>query len=148
MRKIKRRAVPAPSSEMTKTMTAPLWRQQCEAARNIEAAFGVQAALVYLVGEKFLNYLEASDEHVALRADIRRSLPKSRASSSRGNSPSIWNQPVRRNHSTQASTMTRKPSRLSGNETFAEVLPTCSWSNEPRNGCWRNEAASVLADDS
>ena len=51
-------------------MTARLWLQQCEAARGIEADFGVQPALVYLVGEKFLNYLEASDEHVALRADI------------------------------------------------------------------------------
>lgn len=51
-------------------MTARLWLQQCEAARSIEQEFGVQPALRYLVGEKFLNFLEASDEHATLRAEI------------------------------------------------------------------------------
>jgi hypothetical protein len=51
-------------------MTARLWLQQCEAARGIEAQFGVQPALIYLVGEKFLDFLEASDEHATLRADL------------------------------------------------------------------------------
>jgi hypothetical protein len=37
-----------------------IWIEQCEAARGIEDDFGTQQALDYLVGEKFLNYLEAA----------------------------------------------------------------------------------------
>ncbi len=37
-----------------------IWIEQCEAARGIEDEFGTQQALDYLVGEKFLNYLEAA----------------------------------------------------------------------------------------
>ncbi len=50
-------------------MTEPYktWIEQCEAARDIEGEFGTQKALDYLVGEKFLNFLEAAD----FRADIR-----------------------------------------------------------------------------
>ena len=51
-------------------MTARLWLEQCEAARGIEQEFGVQQALSYLVGEKFLDFLEASDDYATLRADI------------------------------------------------------------------------------
>ena len=70
MTKIKGRTVPAQSPELTKAMTARLWLQQCDAARGIEAQFGVQPALSYLVGEKFLDFLEASDEDATLRADL------------------------------------------------------------------------------
>jgi hypothetical protein len=32
-----------------------IWKEQCEAARQIEAEFGTQKALSYLIGEKFLS---------------------------------------------------------------------------------------------
>ncbi len=47
-----------------------IWTEQCEAARGIEAEFGVPNALEYLVGEKFINSLEASDDHAELRAEL------------------------------------------------------------------------------
>src|SRR4051812_30355083 len=40
-----------------------VWVEQCEAARRIEDEFGVRDALAYLVGEKFLNFLEAAETH-------------------------------------------------------------------------------------
>lgn len=47
-----------------------IWVEQCEAAEQIEGAFGTQKALDYLVGEKFLNYLEAADASAEFRAEI------------------------------------------------------------------------------
>ena len=38
-----------------------IWIEQCEAAEEIEGEFGTQQALDYLVGEKFLNFLEAAE---------------------------------------------------------------------------------------
>jgi hypothetical protein len=38
-----------------------IWIEQFEAAENIEDDFGTQKALEYLVGEKFLNFLEAAE---------------------------------------------------------------------------------------
>ena len=38
-----------------------IWIEQCEAAQGIEDEFGTQKALEYLVGEKFLNFLEAAE---------------------------------------------------------------------------------------
>ena len=47
-----------------------VWIEQCEAARGIEDEFGTQKALDYLVGEKFLNFLEAAETDADFRADI------------------------------------------------------------------------------
>ena len=47
-----------------------IWIEQCEAAENIEDEFGVQRALDYLVGEKFLNFLEAAETDASFRAEI------------------------------------------------------------------------------
>src|SRR4051794_16749723 len=47
-----------------------LWTEQCEAARGIEDDFGTQKALDYLVGEKFLNFLEAAETHAEFRAEV------------------------------------------------------------------------------
>jgi hypothetical protein len=44
---------------------------QCEATRNILEDFGLEKALGYLIGEKFLNFLEAAED----RAEWRRLLP-------------------------------------------------------------------------
>jgi hypothetical protein len=53
-------------------MTKPhkIWIEQCDAARGIESEFGTQKALDYLVGEKFLNFLEAAETDTDFRAEI------------------------------------------------------------------------------
>jgi len=38
-----------------------VWIEQCDAAREIRDAWGIRKALGYLVGEKLLNYIRASD---------------------------------------------------------------------------------------
>ena len=47
-----------------------IWIEQCEAAQGIEDVFGTQKALDYLVGEKFLNYLEAAESNADFRTEI------------------------------------------------------------------------------
>jgi hypothetical protein len=47
-----------------------VWIEQCEAARRIEDEFGTDKALSYLVGEKFLNFLEAAETDAGFRAEI------------------------------------------------------------------------------
>jgi hypothetical protein len=47
-----------------------IWIEQYEAARNIKDDFGRQKALDYLVGEKFLNFLEAAETDADFRAEI------------------------------------------------------------------------------
>src|SRR6516165_5973508 len=47
-----------------------IWIEQCEAARQIEDEFGTQNALDYLIGEKFLNFLQAAETDADFRAEI------------------------------------------------------------------------------
>ena len=47
-----------------------IWIEQCEAARGIEDEFGTVNALKYLVGEKFLHYLQAAEKDAEFRAEI------------------------------------------------------------------------------
>ena len=47
-----------------------IWIEQCEVAFGIEDEFGTQEALEYLVGDKFLNFLEAAETHVDFKAEI------------------------------------------------------------------------------
>jgi len=47
-----------------------IWIEQCEAAERIEGEFGTQKSLDYVVGEKFLNFLEAAEEDADFRAEI------------------------------------------------------------------------------
>ena len=47
-----------------------IWIEQCQAARTIEDEFGVPKALAYLVGEKFINFLEAADHNSELQAEL------------------------------------------------------------------------------
>ena len=42
---------------------ANIWIEQCEAARDIRDAWGTKKALGYVIGEKFLNYIRASDSN-------------------------------------------------------------------------------------
>ena len=51
-------------------LNGPPWREQCDAARSIKARLGSEKALGYLLGEKFLNFLRASDRDHALREDL------------------------------------------------------------------------------
>src|SRR5438552_9177 len=47
-----------------------IWVEQCVAARNIEDKFGIENALSYLVGEKFLNFLEVAETDDDFRAEV------------------------------------------------------------------------------
>ena len=47
-----------------------IWIEQCEAAQGIEDEFGGQKALEYLVGQKFLNFLEEAETDANFRAEI------------------------------------------------------------------------------
>lgn len=47
-----------------------IWIEQCEAAQGIESEFGTQQALAYLIGEKFINFLEAAESDAEFRAEI------------------------------------------------------------------------------
>ena len=47
-----------------------VWIEQCEAAEQIEDEFGTQKALDYLIGEKFLNFLQAAETDAEFRAEI------------------------------------------------------------------------------
>ncbi len=47
-----------------------IWIEQSEAAEGIEDEFGTQKALDYLVGEKFLNFLEAAETDADFRSEI------------------------------------------------------------------------------
>jgi len=44
-----------------------IWIEQCEAARDIREAFGLQKAIGYLIGEKLLDFLRAADQDPACR---------------------------------------------------------------------------------
>jgi hypothetical protein len=54
-----------------------IWVEQCEAARDIREAFGLQKAPGYLIGEKLLNFLRAADEDPASPASPRASWRRS-----------------------------------------------------------------------
>jgi hypothetical protein len=47
-----------------------IWIEQCEATDQMEAEFGSQNALDYLIGEKFLNFLQAAETDAEFRAEI------------------------------------------------------------------------------
>lgn len=47
-----------------------IWIEQCEAAKGIEDEFGTVNAMKYLVGEKFMHYLEAAERNAEFRAEI------------------------------------------------------------------------------
>ena len=49
-----------------------IWIAQCEAARDIRERFGTEKALGYLSGEKFLNFLQASDQQPEFATELPR----------------------------------------------------------------------------
>jgi hypothetical protein len=48
-----------------------VWMDKAEAARGIKLSFGTENALKYLIGEKFLEFLDAAERHKDYRAEIR-----------------------------------------------------------------------------
>lgn len=49
-----------------------IWIEQCEAARDIREAFGLQRAIGYLIGEKLLNFIRAADQDPAFASELPR----------------------------------------------------------------------------
>jgi hypothetical protein len=47
-----------------------IWEEECEVAVLLEAEFGTERALSYLIGEKFLEFLDAADSDPDFRAEI------------------------------------------------------------------------------
>jgi hypothetical protein len=47
-----------------------IWLDQCEAAREIAAEFGVDRAITYLVGEKFINFVSAAETEKEFREEL------------------------------------------------------------------------------
>ncbi len=47
-----------------------VWIEQCDAAKQVEAEFGTQQALEYLIGVKFLNFLQAAETDAEFRTEI------------------------------------------------------------------------------
>jgi len=47
-----------------------IWVQQCEAAEQIEADYGTEKALGYLIGEKLLNFLQVAETKPEWRAEV------------------------------------------------------------------------------
>jgi len=46
------------------------WTEQCQAARRIKDDFGTDKALSYLIGEKFLNFLEAAETDAEFHTEL------------------------------------------------------------------------------
>lgn len=47
-----------------------MWTEQCDATNGIRTAFGVQQALNYLIGEKFLDFVETSENNGLFRNEL------------------------------------------------------------------------------
>lgn len=47
-----------------------IWTEQCDAAGRIRERFGVEKALGYLLGEKLLNFVRASEDNPSLAAEL------------------------------------------------------------------------------
>ena len=47
-----------------------IWIDQCDATTNIADDFGTQPALEYLIGEKFLDFLEAAEHEDTFKDEI------------------------------------------------------------------------------
>jgi hypothetical protein len=47
-----------------------MWTEQCDATTGIRNAFGTQQALNYLVGEKFLDFIEAAETNDVFKNEL------------------------------------------------------------------------------
>ena len=55
---------------MSKHEFHKVWIKQCEATEGIREQFGLENAIRYLIGEKFIIYLEASDSRPEFAAEL------------------------------------------------------------------------------
>lgn len=46
------------------------WIEQCEAAKGIEAEFGTDKSLDFLIGEKFIDFIDAAETDADFRGEI------------------------------------------------------------------------------
>ena len=121
-----------------------IWVDQCEAAKGIEDEFGVQKALDYLVGEKFLNFLEAAETDADFRGEIPAFVAEIKTIFER------WQlaQYLETARETEPFDPTlyedddeTEPEEVEDlrQEVFATVPVTCSWSSGRRSGCWERQ---------
>lgn len=47
-----------------------IWIEQCDAAEGIRDGFGLEKTLGYLIGEKLLHFIDASDTHPEFKAEL------------------------------------------------------------------------------
>ncbi len=47
-----------------------MWTEQCDATTGIRNAFGAQQAINYLIGEKFLDFIEAAEKDADFRSEL------------------------------------------------------------------------------
>ena len=47
-----------------------LWQDQCKAARGVKEKFGIENALQYLIGEKFLDFLDEAERHKDFQVEL------------------------------------------------------------------------------
>lgn len=47
-----------------------MWTEQCDATTGIRNTFGTQPALNYLIGEKFLDFIEAAEKDEDFRSEL------------------------------------------------------------------------------
>jgi hypothetical protein len=57
-------------SDSPRSEPQKIWIEQCDAVENIEAEYGTEKAIGYLIGEKLLSFLEAADARSEWRAEI------------------------------------------------------------------------------
>jgi hypothetical protein len=124
-----------------------VWIEQCEAAKQIEAEFGTQIALRYLIGEKFLNFLQAAETDAEFRAAIPAFVGGIRtvfetwqlaeylevARQSEPFDPSLY-EPLDEERKRRKSTL--MPPKMSASMNFNVRLPICSWWNRQDRGSW------------
>jgi hypothetical protein len=47
-----------------------IWKDKCEAARGVKENFGTENALTYLIGEKFLDFLDVAERDKDYHAEL------------------------------------------------------------------------------
>ena len=62
--------LPDESEPATPRQFHKIWIKQCEAAARVEAEYGTEKALGYLIGEKLLNFLEVAESKPGWQAEV------------------------------------------------------------------------------
>ena len=121
-----------------------IWIEQCEAAKGIEAEFGKEQAPAYLIGEKFINFLDAAETHADFREEIPAFVAEIKSifelwKLACGNWPSIRKSPGRPKSSIHRTTMIPVMPSTKKDWNFESLPTSCCWWNEPENGYWKDD---------